>query len=466
MAISITWGTKVINIPKTYLTLVSGTFYTMDTDALRKDLKDLEDDEQGMAHPDTHRHNVPVTIAGVTYARTIEIINGYTITFEDGQYTVQLNGSNNNFWDVGGGILNQNQVQVIPTNSAGLISITSGSGVTEQDKLDIADRVWDETLPSHVTVDSAATAMKASTYRVGSVTLDTVNGSPGTGWPLGTHHSPVDNLTDALTIMSYGKVDELILCSDLVVGAGHDISNIVIRTIGRMGIDVTLTSGCVAQGTTFRNVNLSGTLTEGNILLIEDCSIGSLYNFSGVMNNVAFLDNVELSIYSWANIIQGTAGGNPTNEVELLLNGASINVSQWTGNLKLMDKEAANRSVINCTSGNIIIDSTCIAGTIQLLGVGQIEADNSGAGCTVDSDGFIAIESVKNAVWEHADALFLGKVVKNKKELKKTGSVWEIIIYDDDSSTPILQKDLKDVDGNNITDLEAGALAQELKTSV
>lgn len=39
----------------------------------------------------------------------------------------QLEGSNNNIWDVENGILNQNQVQVIPTNSAGLI-VGSGGG--------------------------------------------------------------------------------------------------------------------------------------------------------------------------------------------------------------------------------------------------------------------------------------------------------------------------------------------------
>ena len=126
MAISITWATLVIYVPKTYLDPESGTIYTLDSDALRLALKDLEDDEEGIAHPDTHQHNPQVTIAGVTYAKTIEIINGYSIEFEDGQYTVIIEGSNNNFHDVLNGILVQNQVQVIPTNSAGLIVVEGG----------------------------------------------------------------------------------------------------------------------------------------------------------------------------------------------------------------------------------------------------------------------------------------------------------------------------------------------------
>jgi len=64
-------------------------------------------------------------------------INGYNVTFENGLYSVMLVGSNNNLFDVENGILNQNYVQVIPGNSAGLIVKTSGSGLSteEHDKL-------------------------------------------------------------------------------------------------------------------------------------------------------------------------------------------------------------------------------------------------------------------------------------------------------------------------------------------
>lgn len=147
MATSIDWGTSTINVLKADLTFISGTLYELDTEQFRLDLKALEASEGGMPFFDTHIHSTEVSVAGVTYARVIEITNGYSVTFEDGQYTVNLKGSNNNIFDVANGILNQNQVQIISNNSAGLIKVTSGSGVTEQDKLDIADRVWNKTLP-------------------------------------------------------------------------------------------------------------------------------------------------------------------------------------------------------------------------------------------------------------------------------------------------------------------------------
>lgn len=134
MTISINWTTKIITVPKADLTPVSGTLYDLDVDWFRLQLKNIEDGEEGINFPDTHRHSTAVTVAGVTYARTVEIINGYKVQFEDGMYTVRLIGANNNIFDVENGVLFQNGVSVIPTNSAGLQIVSVGSGLspTEQ----------------------------------------------------------------------------------------------------------------------------------------------------------------------------------------------------------------------------------------------------------------------------------------------------------------------------------------------
>lgn len=142
MPITIEWGTRIISVPQSYLTPISGTLYELDTDQFRLDLKDLEDSVDGMPFPDTHNHNTEVTVAGVIYARVIEIINGYSITFEDGQYSVRLAGSNNNFFDVESGILNQNQVQIISTNAAGLQTVETGvSGLTPSESIWLSE-IW------------------------------------------------------------------------------------------------------------------------------------------------------------------------------------------------------------------------------------------------------------------------------------------------------------------------------------
>jgi len=154
MAVTIDWLTYIINIPQSYLDPVSGTIYELDTEQFRLDLKAIEASVYGIVNLKTHNHNTTVTVAGTTYARSITILPPYSIEFEDGQYTVILVGSNNNIFDVANGILVQNQVQTIPTNAAGLIVHNVGSGVTAQDKLDIADAVWDESAATHTTTDT------------------------------------------------------------------------------------------------------------------------------------------------------------------------------------------------------------------------------------------------------------------------------------------------------------------------
>jgi len=111
------------------LTQASPEIRGLNLNTFRLDLKDLEDDDWGMIFPDTHRHNTEVTLGGITLARTLEIINGYTVTFEDGQYAVEAKEANSNLADV----MNVNQVSLRTFNSAGLITVTSGSGLSTEE---------------------------------------------------------------------------------------------------------------------------------------------------------------------------------------------------------------------------------------------------------------------------------------------------------------------------------------------
>ena len=132
MAITTDWATKTFTVPQADLTLVSGTLYEMNTETdFRQAINAIMAGEDGIVFEDSINHNTEVTFAGVTFARTIEMINGYSLTFSpNSQWTVRLAASNNNLFDVENGILNQNQVQVIGQNSAGLQIVSTGSGLS------------------------------------------------------------------------------------------------------------------------------------------------------------------------------------------------------------------------------------------------------------------------------------------------------------------------------------------------
>lgn len=170
MAISVDWSTKIITVPKadTVLVQASPEVRELDVNVFRLALKDLEDGD-GMPFLDTHRHRETVTISGTTMARVVQIINGYTVTFEDGDYRVNLKGANTDIHDVG--ILNKNGVLVIPSNSAGLVEVTSGSGLspaqaTQLDEIEKrvkSDAVHDDTT---VTIYEEGTATVIVTKNV------------------------------------------------------------------------------------------------------------------------------------------------------------------------------------------------------------------------------------------------------------------------------------------------------------
>ena len=135
MAIRIDYSSTPFRIivPQADLTNVGGSLYEHDTNAFRNELKTLEAAQTGIVFEDTHRHNTEYTVAGITYARSVEVLNStnstqtdeYEIFYDpDTQYSVRLTGSNNNIFDIQNMILANTVTQVIPTNSAGIINAT------------------------------------------------------------------------------------------------------------------------------------------------------------------------------------------------------------------------------------------------------------------------------------------------------------------------------------------------------
>jgi hypothetical protein len=133
MTVSIDWTTKVITVPRADMPLVQTVpteIRELDLNAFRLDLRDLEQSAAGMLYPPTHLHNTEVSVGGVTLARVIQIINDYTVTFEDDQYAVNLTSANSNVGDR----VNVNQVSVRSTNSAGLVHVKEITEATQTTK--------------------------------------------------------------------------------------------------------------------------------------------------------------------------------------------------------------------------------------------------------------------------------------------------------------------------------------------
>lgn len=135
MAISINWLTRVITVPRADMTLIQSTpteIRELNVNTFRLALKDIEDDD-GMPFQTTHTHYPEVTAGGVTLARVVILLPPYTVTFENGQYAVNLIGANSNISDR----TNVNYVSVRSANSAGLITVYSGSALSTDEHVQL-----------------------------------------------------------------------------------------------------------------------------------------------------------------------------------------------------------------------------------------------------------------------------------------------------------------------------------------
>ena len=418
MALSIDWGNKIINVPKDYLTLVQQTpteIRELNINKFRLDLKDLEDDEQGITHLDTHVHYPPVTVSGVELAMVVQIINGYTVTFEDGQYAVNLVGANSNIGDV----VNVNQVSVRSGNSAGLITNS---------------------------------AIEYSSF-AGGVWVDTNSVYEGTTWPTGTPRQPVNNLSDALLIAAYRGFTAFFILGDITLDNSLDFNQYSFIGESSTKSTITVASDAITTRCEFYECTLTGTL-DGDCK-VKDCVISNVNYISGYIELCVLKDTITLGGGAEAHFLDcwaGTEYANPPT-IDLGGSGQTLVMQNFNGSIKLTNKNGPEEANITANAARIVLDQTITNGTIHIVGTGVLE-DNSTGSTVVQS----------NLV--NMDLTFLKATLQNKRELKKEGDIWYLIIYDSDDTTLLLKKALKDSAGNNITDIEAGIMAKELRSSV
>ncbi len=355
MAITIDWATKIISVPQADLTFVSGTLYELDTNWFRMQLKNIEDSSDGMPFERTHKHNTEVVILGTVFARVLEIINGYSITFEDAAYTVKLVGSNNNFFDTAGGILNRNQVQVIPTNSAGLIASAADRAISED--INYADGIY----------------------------LDLSSSNAGTAYPTGTRTYPVNNLADAITISDARYQSKIRIAGTIALTQDVSSKELISWRNGKVDLN---SQPCMA--TRFRNLKLYGTQHTGSVALVFGCRIGNLQNILGVFDECKFVEATPMTLQSGQTSVGGCVSqvvGFDMISLDLTAGNVELEVRALSAGLQLINMNAASDFVTaGFISGILQLDSTCTAGEVYAGGSFQI-IDNSGAGCQTHLEG-------------------------------------------------------------------------------
>lgn len=410
MAITIDWGTRVIFIPRNDLTLIQlapTEIRELNLNEFRMSLKDLEDSEDGIAFPDTHRHNTEVTIAGLVLARVIEIINGYTITFEDGQYAVNLVGANSNVADV----VNVNQVSVRSQNSAGLISSMLIEYASYQD----------------------------------CVTVDVTSPWIGTLHPIGTNQRPVNNMLDAILIAKSRGFQTLRLLSSM--NSTSDLSDYIVVGISR-SVSLNMLSHTCQRGCRFRNLTITGQMC-GQICSFDECDLHNLSNVQGTISNGTLAGIITLT-GSNTNVVDCSSGRTVDygrTIIDMDTNPKNLQIRRFSGGLILRNFTFPdNRVVLDFAPGALEIDSSCTAGTIVVHGEATI-IDNGGPNLIRDFSAVVSPESVASETRveltpELTELSQTKAFIANRMKIDKTSGAWTV--YAVDGVTPLFTGTISD----------------------
>lgn len=365
MAITIDWGTRVINVPRndmTLIQLVPTEIRELNLNSFRMELKGLEDSEDGMMFPDTHRHNTEVSLGGIVYARVVEIINDYTITFEDGQYAVNLVGANSNVGDK----VNVNQVSVRTQNSAGLIS----NAAIEYSSFN--NKVW----------------------------IDTGSSYSGTLFPKGTPQEPVNNLTDALLIASYRGFNTLNLLSNLTIPSGVNVDYLTIKS-DDWWLEVTVEAGASCENTNFEKVSIFGVMS-GNWNVLTDCWVYTITNFCGWLIGGSYVD-ITLAPYNPVSLGQSWFDNivpmYPNEPMIITMNtNTSIACTDLNGIYTIKSLTAGSIVDMGISAGDLILDSSCVGGSVFVKGIGSLIDDSTGV--VIDNKGLVNKEQLIKSNWK------------------------------------------------------------------
>lgn len=349
----------LITIPKSDLTLSTGTQYFLTVDTFWLLLRDYADSEESIPFPVIYKR-LPASSSTPSITTVSE--DYYGLQFENGLYSVNIINGNTNIREVEV----KNQVSVNTNNTTGFI-----------------DPVF----------------LEAMLFPDGIV-LDVVNGVPGTGNTsagavIGTPQTPSNNLDDAKIIATDRGYRQILVIGNTTFISTDVLDNLIIKGEGSNFTKLTFATGISTNNTTFNNAYLTGTISGS--VKIQECSLYNLYGIGGT--------STPSQLYK-CEIVPGVVGISSSNDKDIVLVGCysfstnqvlqpTLNINGSLGNVSI-NGQMGLLSIINITqpidisldfiSGNIDLDNTNTAGEVIIRGVYTLVDNTAGTVITRDTN--------------------------------------------------------------------------------
>jgi hypothetical protein len=363
MVYSVNWTTKVITVPLTDLTLVSGSNYTLDTGDFWIEMRRLEASTgDGLWTLQVIEFINTQVLSGLSYSAIVKVINGYTWDTDTPNIIISLLGKNSNLLDV---FIPGNGVSVLANNSAG--KIETGSGLSAAQDLKI-------------------TEVHGQVQR--EIYVDTSALTNGDGY----QQTPYDNWTDAVDDAEATGLKNLVVLADATVD--RQIKNFSIRGVGEPTIDV---NAQVFEKNELNDLNITGAIGGADGNHYHHCHIlTGVTGLSGDMHVCGFAGTVTLLAGAATSIIDGysnVAGlGRPTIDVNG--GGCAVSIRDYRGGLIIAGADNAGDEVtVSMAVGRLQLAASNTAGVISARGSCHFEDISTGS--TIDTSALIASQ-----VWD------------------------------------------------------------------
>lgn len=361
MPLSCDWATKLITVPLSELSLITGTRYKLTVDHWYSLVAELNGSDQGIIQTinEPLYSNTPPTPAT---PRIIEIINGYTVQFIDSIGTlisVDITDGNTNIKEVEV----KNIVSVGTNNVAALIN---------------------------------PVVLEAGVF-AGKVIIDPITGVDGTektpsGELIGTFRAPAKLVGDALIIANTNGLRSLYLNKSLTI-SNSDLSLGFNITGGSPTFLLTADPSANLTGCAIEGLSIIGELDGLNVL--TRCSLLVITQVSGFIEKCSFRATVDLAgdvdIYECYSQVRGLGF------FELRPLSHNIIMRDFHGSVRIANMTGGDHS-IEINGGRLVLDSaTCTAGVIYARGKPFEIIGAEGSGATVIEQFDRGLSTAENA---------------------------------------------------------------------
>ena len=252
--------------------------------------------------------------------------------------------------------------------------VVAGSGVSDRNS-------------DAVSVNSSL--IEYSSYNKG-VTINTVSGTAGTVFPIGTPLSPVNNVTDALAIAELRGFKTFFVEGNLTFTNSDVVDGYTIIGSGQQESILTFGAGSENLDCTVQEATITGT-GEGIIqfkeCLLDNFTFAEIVRTDDIIITRCFFKNTfkmnslftgELKIVdSWSSV-----PGQAKPTLDLNNSTSDFLIRNYTGGLEIINQNQPIDASIDLVSGSILLDSTLTNGNYTIRGIGVLE-DNTGGTAVV-----------------------------------------------------------------------------------